>query len=110
MKKKGFIINMAGVGVAVAALVTVNILALSTYRLVISTYLGGSGLTAKKDSTTDVWTSAKNTVDDIMDEGMVLLKNDNKCLPLGSDDTTFEVKANVFFNINNASKLSHKAS
>lgn len=96
MKHKKFIFgNLAGILAASAILVTVNVLALSTFKDDISIYLGGSGVQGATDDS-DAFTNAAEVVDRVMDEGMVLLKNENNALPLGADNLSEKVKVNVF--------------
>lgn len=96
MKRKKFIFgNLAGILVTSAILVTVNVLALSTFKDDISIFLGGSGVNGATDES-EAYDNAAKVVDQVMDEGMVLLKNDNNALPLGSSNIQEKVKANVF--------------
>ncbi len=99
MNKKGFILgNLAGIVVTGALLITVNVLALSTFRSTITTYLSGSGV-KKGSDISDAYTNAANVVDQIQDEGSVMLKNTNDVLPLspkGEEDTLSSINANVF--------------
>lgn len=98
MKKKGFIFgNSAGLLVTGALLVTLNVLALSTYRPTLTTYFSGSGV-KQGSEISDAYKNAGNVVDEIQDEGSVLLKNDNDVLPLATADSLdalSEIKANL---------------
>ena len=99
MKHKKFIIgNSIGIGLSAIILLALNIVALGTpVRQLITTYLGGSGLQSNEDvSTSDSYKNAGEVVDQIMDEGMVLLKNENNVLPLNSENLTQDVNVNVF--------------
>ncbi len=99
MKKKKFLIgNSIGIGVSLVVLVTLNVVCLGTsVRGVISTYLGGSGLQGGSDEEiSNAYQNALDTCDDILDEGMVLLKNENSALPLSTAGSTEEINVNVF--------------
>ncbi len=99
MKKKKFLIgNSIGIGVSLIVLVTVNVVALGTdIRGVISTYLGGSGLQGGSDEEiADAYQNALDVCDEILDEGMVLLKNENDALPLVKDGSDANINVNVF--------------
>ena len=99
MKKKKFLIgNTIGIGVSLVVLVTVNVVCLGTdIRGVISTYLGGSGLQAgSEDEVANAYAHALDVCDEILDEGMVLLKNENNALPLSTAGSTENINVNVF--------------
>ncbi len=97
MKHKKFVVgNAIGIGVSAAILIALNVAALGTdLRQLITTYLGGSGLKAS-EGVSDAYEHAGEVVDQIMDEGMVLLKNENNALPLASDTPEEDVNVNVF--------------
>lgn len=97
MKHKKFVIgNAIGIAVSAAVLIALNVVALGTnVRQLITTYLGGSGLPAN-DEVGDAYEHAGQVVDQIMDEGMVLLKNENNALPLAPDTPDQDVNVNVF--------------
>ena len=97
MKHKKFVIgNAIGIAVSAAVLIALNVVALGTnVRQLITTYLGGSGLPAN-DEVSDAYGHAGQVVDQIMDEGMVLLKNENNALPLAPDTPNQDVNVNVF--------------
>ncbi len=98
MKHKKFVVgNAIGIGVCAAILIALNVAALGTsLRQLITTYLGGSGLQANEGEVGDAYEHAGEIVDQIMDEGMVLLKNENDALPLDAENPTEDVKVNVF--------------
>lgn len=97
MKHKKFIIgNVIGIVAAAAVLVTVNVLALGTeLRQALTTYFGGSGVQGG-DTEGDAYVHAGEVVDQIMDEGMVLLKNENNALPFTIENEEEGINVNVF--------------
>lgn len=90
MKKKGFIFgNLAGILAVSSVLVTVNVLALGSFKQIITNYLDGNGVVFNSQ---DANSNGKAVCDDIMDESITLLKNTNNALPLAASTN----KVNLF--------------
>ena len=92
MKKTGKIINFAAIGVVAAIVVTLNVLCLSTFRDQIQTFIVGGG-TANQETITQSKEEGEALAEDIVDEGSVLVKNENNTLPLSKQTNN---KINVF--------------
>ena len=92
MKKTGKIINFAAIGVVAAVVITLNVLCLSTFKDQIQTFLVG-GATADQETITQTREQGEALAEDIVDEGSVLVKNDNNTLPLSKTENN---QVNVF--------------
>ena len=92
MKTVGKIINLCAIGLVAGIVVTVNVLALDTFVDTIQTFLVGQG-TADSETLKLTREEGEALAEDIVEEGVVLLKNDNDVLPLSREVDT---KVNVF--------------
>lgn len=93
MKKTGKIISWTSIGVIAVVVVVVNVLCLSTFSSQIQNLLIGGG-TASDATLEENRETGEALAEDIMEEGAVLVKNDNDSLPLAK--TTENAKINVF--------------
>ena len=91
MKKGLKILNFVGIGFVAALMVTVNVLSLGVFKETLQTFVFGyevDAAAAKQNRET-----GEKLAKEIVEEGVVLVKNDNKTLPLNK---TVNNKVNVF--------------
>ena len=91
MKKTGKIINYAAAGLVGAIILTVNILALGTFRETLQNFVFGYEYDAAAQEQNRA--TGQKLANELVEEGVVMVKNDNNVLPLNKATTN---KVNVF--------------